>query len=51
MQTFGAKAQELPGNRKGPLMKQTLVGIGFDIQPIPVEVPKRSISRELAAGL
>ena len=32
-------------------MAQTLVGIGFDIQPIPVEVPKRSISRELARGL
>ena len=35
----------------GQLMAQTLIGIGFDIQPIPVEVPKRSISRELVRGL
>ena len=48
---FRAKPQKLPGNRDGQLMAQTLVGIGFDIQPIPVEVPKRSISRELARGL
>jgi hypothetical protein len=27
---------------------KSLVGIPFDIQPIPVEVPKRSISREIA---
>lgn len=48
---FRAKPLKLPGNRDGQLMAQTLVGIGFDIQPIPVEVPKRSISRELARGL
>jgi hypothetical protein len=51
MKTFGAKPREFPGGRKGELVKQTLVGIGFDLQPIPVEVPKRSISRELAQGL
>jgi hypothetical protein len=32
-----------------PARLKTLVGIPFDIQPIPVEVPKRSISREMAA--
>ncbi len=51
MKTFGAEPQTLPGNLKGQLVKKTLVGIGFDLQPIPVEVPKRSISRELARGL
>jgi hypothetical protein len=51
MKTFGAEPQKLPGNLKGQLVPKTLVGIGFDIQPIPVEVPKRSISRELARGL
>ena len=35
----------------GQLAAQTLIGIGFDLQPIPVEVPKRSISRELVRGL
>ena len=39
---------KLPGHREGQLVAQTLIGIGFDIQPIPVEVPKRSLSRELA---
>jgi hypothetical protein len=32
-------------------MRQTLIGIPFEISPILVEVPKRSISRELARDL
>jgi hypothetical protein len=47
MQTFGA--QQAPGLPEGVRPLRSLVGIPFDIQPIPVEVPKRSISREMAA--
>jgi hypothetical protein len=48
---FGAKPQELGGGRQGVLTRQTLVGISFDARPVPVEIPKRSISRDLAQGL
>ncbi len=52
MKTFGGP----PGNGPGPARGNTvsvksLAGIPFDYQPIPVEVPKRSISRELARRL
>jgi len=47
MQTFGA--QQAPGLPAGVRPLKSLVGIAFDIQPIPVEVPKRSISREMAS--
>ena len=30
---------------------ESLVGIFFDVQPIPVEVPKRSIRRQLSQRL
>ncbi len=44
METFGAQATTLPGQTAPVTPLKTLVGIPFDIQPIPVEVPKRSIS-------
>ena len=54
IKTFGGKPQEIPGlppsKRHGQMVKQ-LMGISFDMSPIPVEVPKRSISRDLAQGL
>ena len=50
MQQFGATAA-LPGQPPGAMKVTSLLGISFDIQPIPVEVPKRSISRELARRL
>ena len=46
MKTFGA--EKLPTGQYSP---RSLAGIFMDVQPIPVEVPKRSISRELARGL
>ena len=49
MQTFGA--QPAPGLPAGVRPLKSLVGIPFDSQPIPVEVPKRSISREMSASL
>ncbi len=35
----------------GAMQPRSLVGIFFDVQPIPVEVPKRSISRQLTQRL
>ncbi len=44
MQIFGAGKKALAERKVN-----SLVGIPFDIQAVPVEVPKRSISRELAS--
>jgi len=51
MQTFGADRTNMPGLTSGATAVKSLVGIPFDIQPMPVQVPKRSISREMAGGL
>jgi hypothetical protein len=48
IEQFRAKTPDLPNQLPGAMKMESLVGIYFDIQPIPVEVPKRSISRELA---
>jgi hypothetical protein len=45
MKVFAAKPMH------GELVPKQVIGILCDIQPIPVEVPKRSISRELAERL
>jgi hypothetical protein len=45
---FGASQVKVMEKPSGAMMPKSLVGIPFDIQPIPVLVPKRSISRELA---
>jgi hypothetical protein len=51
MKTFGgATASQTPASN-GRIAVKSLAGIPFDYQPIPVEVPKRSISRELARRL
>jgi len=46
MRTFGAEQASLPGQPGGALKPKTLVGIPFDLQPIPVQVPRRSIARD-----
>jgi hypothetical protein len=48
IETFRAK--EVKGG-SGALQPESLIGIFFDVQPILVEVPKRSISRQLAHQL
>ena len=48
MKTFGGDPMKIPGQPPGAMSLKTLVDIPFDLQPIPVMVPKRSISRELA---
>jgi hypothetical protein len=44
MKTFGAEPTTLPGQTTPVTPLKTLAGIPFDIQSIPVQVPKRSIS-------
>jgi len=51
LRTFGAEAAALPGQGGGFTAVKSVVGIPLDVQPIPVYVPKRSISREMARGL
>jgi len=44
MKTFGAEQPGAAGRPGWAFERKELVGIKFDIQPIPVEVPKRSIA-------
>jgi hypothetical protein len=48
IENFKAKPQNIPGQPPGAMVPQTLVGIPFDVQPIPVMVPKRSIGASYA---
>lgn len=50
MNTFGAKPTTLPGQANPVTPLKSLVGIPFDIQAIPVEVPKRSFSTAMRRG-
>ena len=50
IEVFRAQSLNVAG-QPGPLQPRSLVGIYFDVQPIPVEVPKRSISRQLTQRL
>ncbi|MEE8452777.1 MAG: hypothetical protein V3R99_12710 [Thermoguttaceae bacterium] len=52
IETFGARPLDGPTPRGAvPAHLKTLNGIPFDVQPMLIHVPKRSISRELAGGL
>ena len=52
IQTFAAEPAKGPVPAGTlPAKVKSLVGIPFDIQPIPVEVPRRSIGQEMAGGL
>jgi hypothetical protein len=50
MKTFGAESTTLPGQTTPVTPVKKLAGIPLDIQPIPVQVPKRSISMALRGG-
>lgn len=50
MQMYGASRRELPGGGSLGLQPRTLDGIAFDIQPMPVEVPRRSIAADYVRG-
>lgn len=44
---YGARQRQLPNGKLG-LAPRAMGGITFDVQPIPVEVPKRSIGADYA---
>ncbi len=44
MKKYGAQQQELPGQTSVGLVPRNLDGISFDVQPLPVEVPKQSVA-------
>ena len=44
MQEYGPKQQSLPGQAGLGLVPRALNGIPFDIQPVPVQVPRTSIA-------
>ena len=49
MKQYGAVQQELPGGGTAPGMKpRRIAGIFLDAQPMPVEVPKRSVGADYA---
>lgn len=49
MHKYGANSTPIPGGVALPgLRPKTLSGIPFDVQPVPVEVPKRSIAADYA---
>ncbi|MGO9114631.1 MAG: hypothetical protein ACLP9L_35900 [Thermoguttaceae bacterium] len=50
IKVFRGQSADVPG-KPGAMYLRSLVGIYFDVQPIPVEVPKRSISRQLTQRL
>jgi hypothetical protein len=47
MKTFGTVGVQVPGEILPQTAVKTCINIPFDIQPLPVEVPKRSISTEI----
>ncbi|MFW6124704.1 MAG: hypothetical protein ACOC46_01040, partial [Pirellulales bacterium] len=49
MKKFGARKVSVPGQPAG-MERKSVVGIPLDIQPIPVKVPKESISAALGGG-
>ncbi|MGD0899861.1 MAG: hypothetical protein ABR915_18670 [Thermoguttaceae bacterium] len=51
METFGAQPVVAGGQPVGAIRAKIVAGVPLDVQPIPVEVPKRSISRALAQRL
>jgi hypothetical protein len=52
MQVFGAEKKNMPGQAQPAVgAPKSLAGIPLDVQPIPVEVPKRSIGSDYQAGL
>ncbi|MFV1965029.1 MAG: hypothetical protein ACC628_06370 [Pirellulaceae bacterium] len=50
MQIYGASRTPLPGQQNVGLRPRTLAGIAFDVQPMPIKVPRRSIAADYARG-
>jgi len=50
MKTFGAEQVTMPGQLTPVTTLKTLMGIPFDIQPLPVQVPRRPIQAVISRG-
>jgi len=50
MKTFGAEQATVPGQLAPATTHKALLGIPFDLQPIPVQVPRRPIQAVVARG-
>jgi hypothetical protein len=48
MKMYGASQRELPGGGTLGLQPRTLAGITFDVQAVPVHVPRRSVASAFA---
>ena len=48
MKELGAKRQQLPGRTQVGLVPKSVGGMTLDVQPVPVEVPQRSIATAYA---
>ena len=48
MQSYGAQQQALPGQQMAGVQPRAMAGITFDVQPMPVQVPRRSIATDYA---
>jgi len=46
MKQFGAQQQRLPGQQGIGLQPKRLNGVSFDVQPVPMRVPRRSIGAD-----
>jgi hypothetical protein len=51
MKTFGAEQQPGTAPPGAAVRPKSVVGIPLDVQPIPVQVPKRSIASDYATGV
>ena len=51
MQKYGADQSIAPGQAPQVGKPKTEAGIPFDVQPLPVEVPRRSIAADYARAL
>lgn len=50
MQEYGPKKQPLPGQEALGLVPRSLGGISFDVQPVPVQVPRTSIAASFTSS-
>lgn len=48
MQTYAAERKAIPRTNKAALVPRRLAGISFDVQPVPIKVPRASIASQYA---
>lgn len=50
IKNYGPSEKKLPNGAQTGMVPKSLAGITFDVQPVPVEVPRRSIAADYARG-